>query len=100
MLKMLITNQRHMHRRALLCLGAMLLAHVGILTCAVAARADTVRIICLGDSVTKAVREGVRPEETFCAVLEQQLKASGQDATVVNAGIGGHATKVGLRRFE
>jgi acyl-CoA thioesterase-1 len=97
---MLVTIQRQKHSRKLNCLGAMLLAHVGILSCAVAAESGVVRIVCLGDSVTKAVREGVRPEETFCAVLEQRLKAAGQDVTVVNAGIGGHTTKDGLQRFD
>jgi acyl-CoA thioesterase-1 len=97
---MFVIVQRHMCRQRLSCLGAILLAHFGLLSCVLAADAGTVRIVCLGDSVTKAVREGVRPEETFCAVLEHQLKASGQDATVVNAGIGGHTTKDGLQRFD
>ena len=34
---------------------------------------DALRIVCLGDSVTKAVRQGVLPEETFRAVLERML---------------------------
>jgi lysophospholipase L1-like esterase len=59
-----------------------------------------IRIVCLGDSVTKAVRPGVTADETFCAVLEQQLRASGRDVDVINAGIGGNTTADGLARFE
>jgi lysophospholipase L1-like esterase len=59
-----------------------------------------IRIVCLGDSVTKAVRPGVTADETFCAVLEQQLRAGGRDVAVINAGIGGNTTADGLARFE
>lgn len=58
------------------------------------------RIVCLGDSVTKAVRPGVLPEETFCAVLERQLTAASCPVRVFNAGIGGNTTADGLKRFQ
>ena len=58
-----------------------------------------VRIVCLGDSVTKAVRPGVLPEETFCAVLEKHLVGKARNATVFNSGIGGNTTGDGLKRF-
>jgi acyl-CoA thioesterase-1 len=61
---------------------------------------DALRIVCLGDSVTKAVRQGVLPEETFCAVLERMLRETGQPVSVVNAGIGGNSTADGLARFD
>jgi lysophospholipase L1-like esterase len=64
------------------------------------AAAETVRIVCLGDSVTKAVRPGVEADQTFCALLEVKLRARGVDVEVINAGIGGHTTADGLRRFD
>lgn len=72
---------------------------VGLLA-APAARAAEWTIVCLGDSVTKAVRPGVKPEETFCVLLQKGLRAAGKDATVVNSGIGGHTTADGLGRFQ
>ncbi len=65
-----------------------------------ATAADPVRIVCLGDSVTKAVRPGVLPDETFCADLERQLTARGQPVEVINAGIGGNTTADGLKRLQ
>jgi acyl-CoA thioesterase-1 len=59
-----------------------------------------VKIVCLGDSVTKAVRKGVKPDETFCVLLEKGLREAGVPATVINAGVGGHTTADGLNRFE
>jgi acyl-CoA thioesterase-1 len=58
------------------------------------------KIVCLGDSVTKGVRPGVNPDDTFCVQLERDLKAAGRNATVINAGIGGHKTSDGLARFD
>jgi acyl-CoA thioesterase-1 len=74
-----------------------------LLLLALAAPADAaapLTIVCLGDSVTKGVRTGVRPEETFCAVLEKGLIASGRRVRVINAGVGGHTTADALARFE
>jgi lysophospholipase L1-like esterase len=57
-------------------------------------------IVCLGDSVTKGVRSGVKPEETFCALLKKSLTESGRKARVINAGIGGNTTADALARFD
>src|SRR3954471_24198579 len=46
---------------------------------------DTLRVVCLGDSVTKAVRPGVKPDETYCVYLEKALNAAGVKAKVTNA---------------
>jgi lysophospholipase L1-like esterase len=59
-----------------------------------------VTIVCLGDSVTKGVRTGVKTEDTFCALLEKQLKGGGIPAKVLNAGVGGHTTADALQRFD
>ena len=59
-----------------------------------------VKIITLGDSITKGVRSGVKPEETFAALLEISLKKQGVQAEVVNVGIGGERTDMALARLE
>jgi acyl-CoA thioesterase-1 len=61
---------------------------------------EPARVVCLGDSVTKAVRPGVEPHETFCALVQQELSRSGRPVEVVNAGIGGNTTEDGLKRFQ
>jgi acyl-CoA thioesterase-1 len=57
-------------------------------------------VVCLGDSVTKGVREGVKKEETFCFLLEESLNKSGLSTIVVNSGVGGHTTADALKRFQ
>lgn len=59
-----------------------------------------VRIVCFGDSVTKAVRPGVKPDETFCALLERSLTGPERPVQAINAGVGGNTTAHGLARFE
>ena len=66
----------------------------------VALAGDTVRIVCLGDSVTKAAREGVSPDQSFCVLLERALSKPQRPIEVVNAGIGGNTTADGLARLE
>ena len=58
------------------------------------------RIVTLGDSITKAVRPGVTADETFAARLERALRRGGVDATVYNVGIGGERTDQALLRLE
>ena len=58
----------------------------------------TLRIVCLGDSVTYGA--GVSFEETYERQLEKTLGARGFDAKVVNAGIGSQCAWHGLERLE
>ncbi len=59
-----------------------------------------IRIITLGDSITKGVRPGVKPEETFAALLQAGLKKEGITAEVINVGIGGENTAQALKRLK
>ncbi|MFO1019886.1 MAG: SGNH/GDSL hydrolase family protein [Planctomycetales bacterium] len=59
-----------------------------------------VRVVTLGDSITKGVRTGVAADQTFAALLEVELKRRGFDATVSNVGIGGERTDQALVRLE
>lgn len=69
------------------------------LVSASAAVAKPLRIVTLGDSITKGVRPGVKAEETFAARLEAGLRTDGVSASVVNVGIGGERTDQALKRL-
>lgn len=63
--------------------------------------AEPLRVVTLGDSITKGVRAGVTAEETFAAELQRQLRAGDHpDAEVVNVGVGGEMAGQGLKRLE
>ncbi len=59
-----------------------------------------VKIITLGDSITKGVRGGVTAEETFAARVEATLRQQSIAAEVTNVGIGGERTDQALRRLD
>jgi lysophospholipase L1-like esterase len=61
--------------------------------------APKLRIVTLGDSITKGVRPGVKAEETFAARLEAALRTQGVEASVLNVGIGGERTDQALKRL-
>ncbi len=69
------------------------------LTRATAPAAPKLRIVTLGDSITKGVRPGVKAEETFAARLEAALRTQGVEASVLNVGIGGERTDQALKRL-
>jgi lysophospholipase L1-like esterase len=58
-----------------------------------------VTIVALGDSITRGVRAGVKPEETFAARVEDALKKRKINAKVINAGIGGERSDQALQRL-
>ena len=58
-----------------------------------------VKIVVLGDSITKGVRPGVKAEETFAQLLQADLKKAGVDAEVINVGVGGERTDQALPRL-
>jgi dipeptidyl aminopeptidase/acylaminoacyl peptidase/lysophospholipase L1-like esterase len=59
-----------------------------------------VKVITLGDSITKGVRSGVTGEQTFAALLQSGLRKEGLAAEVTNVGIGGERTDQALVRLE
>ena len=63
-------------------------------------QARAVRVVALGDSITKGVRPGVSPEETVSSLMQVKLKAAGIDAEIVNLGIGGERTDQALKRLD
>jgi lysophospholipase L1-like esterase len=58
-----------------------------------------VKIVTLGDSITRGVRSGVTADETFSALLQKQLGDRAIKAEVVNRGIGGERTDQALKRL-
>ncbi|MST01303.1 MAG: hypothetical protein EXS29_08350, partial [Pedosphaera sp.] len=64
-----------------------------------AAAAPKLRIVTLGDSITKGVRTGVSAEETFAALLESGLRKDDIESEVINVGIGGERTDQALLRL-
>lgn len=59
-----------------------------------------VRIVTLGDSITRGARRGVLPTETYSARLQAALRAEGHSVQVHNVGIGGERTDLALARLE
>src|SRR3954469_787333 len=70
-----------------------------IVLLALSADPAEVRILTLGDSITKGVRPGVTAEETFQSQLQEQLRRQKVSANVINAGVGGERTDQALQRL-
>src|SRR5439155_10060413 len=58
------------------------------------------RIITLGDSITRGVRSRVVANETFAALLEVELRKTGRAVEVLNVGLGGERTDGALARLD
>lgn len=65
-----------------------------------AAPEGKLRIVALGDSITRGVRPGVTAEQTFSALLQAELNKPGREVEVLNVGIGGERTDGALARLE
>ncbi|MBI2804445.1 MAG: SGNH/GDSL hydrolase family protein [Planctomycetes bacterium] len=61
--------------------------------------APPVKIVTLGDSITRGVRGGVKAEDTFAYQLQQSLAKENLKTNVVNVGIGGERTDQALNRL-
>jgi acyl-CoA thioesterase I len=62
------------------------------------AQGGPVRLAVLGDSL--AAGFGVKPEQSFPARLEVELKAQGRNVTVLNQGVSGDTSAGGLDRLD
>jgi acyl-CoA thioesterase-1 len=58
------------------------------------------KVLALGDSITRGVRPGVTAEQIFTTLLQTELRKAGGEIEVLNAGIGGERTNGGLARLE
>jgi acyl-CoA thioesterase-1 len=76
-----------------------LVSAVALLLAGFATAAEPLRVVTLGDSITRGVRPGVKAEETFAALLETALRDAGVDATVENRGVGGETTAGAVDRL-
>lgn len=76
------------------------LTWLGLAMASPSAARETLRIITLGDSITKAVRPGVTAEQSFPVIIQKQLRAQGINVDVQNVGIGGERTDQALLRLE
>lgn len=65
-----------------------------------AADSGRVRIVTLGDSITKGVRPGVSDRQTFAALIRSTAESKGKTVEVVNVGIGGERTDQALKRLD
>lgn len=59
-----------------------------------------IKVVTLGDSITKGVRPGVTANDTFAAMLQVRGITEGFDLEVINVGIGGERTDQALERFD
>ena len=64
----------------------------------VAAKAETVKILALGDSLTAGY--GLGPGDGFVDLLQAHLDEKGFDVELINAGVSGDTTKGGLARLD
>jgi acyl-CoA thioesterase-1 len=78
------------------CVAALLLWFV--MVAPGAARAETLRIAMLGDSLTAGF--GLKPTEALPVKLERALKAAGRDIAIINHGVSGDTTAGGLARLD
>ena len=55
-------------------------------------------IVAFGDSLTSG--PGLRPDQTYPALLQQRIASEGRDYRVVNAGVSGDTSSEALVRFD
>jgi acyl-CoA thioesterase-1 len=79
-------------------LPSVLFAAVIALPSSAAQRADTPRIVALGDSLTSG--RGIGAAEAYPAVLQERLEENGYRYQVMNAGVSGDTSGRALRRYR
>ncbi len=63
-------------------------------------KAEPVRIVCMGDSITRGIRAGVTFEQTYEQLLQKRLTETVGPVRVINAGIGGERTDQAIKRLD
>lgn len=86
-----------MHRLQLC--GVLHFALAFLVPLSIHAEGPKVRVVTLGDSITRGVRKGVKSEQTYAALLQAGLKKRDIDAEVINVGIGGERTDQAIVRL-
>ncbi len=81
-------------------ISAGLLMACSLSTAAPAAGEPPFRIVTLGDSITKGVREGVAANDTFGQQLQRLLTEQGVSCEIINQGVGGERTDQALERLD
>ncbi|HLL27991.1 MAG TPA: GDSL-type esterase/lipase family protein [Xanthobacteraceae bacterium] len=74
------------------------LAALLVCICVAAARAEPVQIVAFGDSNTAGFR--VLEKNAYPAQLERALRAKGHDVHVLNSGVSGNTSGMGLSRID
>lgn len=75
-----------------------LLVAGALLAFSASARAETLRLVALGDSLTAGY--GLPADKSFPVRLQAALKAKGHDVVIANAGVSGDTTSGGLARLD
>ncbi|QDT33505.1 GDSL-type esterase/lipase family protein [Thalassoglobus polymorphus] len=95
-----IANSAHFDTKGTLEVGRLMAEALFTVESKLSPAQPVVRIVTLGDSITKGVRSGVKAEQTFASLLESKLNAEGTSAKVFNVGIGGERTDQALKRLN
>lgn len=61
---------------------------------------ETVRVVVLGDSITRGVRTGVGRDEIYQTLIHNMLTKPSRELEVLNQGIGGERTDQALKRLD
>ncbi|MCK5805126.1 MAG: discoidin domain-containing protein [Lentisphaeria bacterium] len=72
---------------------------IALLAFTLCAQGAPVKIVCLGDSITRGVRGGVTARQTYEHHLQQWLGEHVTPVEVINKGIGGERTDQALKRL-
>ena len=79
-------------------LALLALAIVWMIAAGGPARAEPLRLVAFGDSLTAGL--GLPADQAFPARLQAALKAKGHDVLIENAGVSGDTTSAGLARLD
>lgn len=79
-------------------LALLALATVWMIAAGGSARAEPLRLVAFGDSLTAGL--GLPADQAFPARLQAALKAKGHDVLIENAGVSGDTTSAGLARLD